>query len=118
MTSLNIIMFLMPSKLLEYQWLLSYRVLSDFLENSKPNTPGSLKKYWTMPDPYFPYLLRLPNMHTVRRHLRAGQLDIVCHANNNGGDAVHMHPFEFFSHIFFTRPSDVFADTHDERALT
>ena len=24
----------------------------------------------------------------------------------------------FFSRIFFTRPSDVFADAHDERALT
>ena len=113
MTSLNIIMFLMPSKLPEYQWLLSYEILSDFLENSKPNTPGSLKKYWTMPDPYFPYLLCLPNMHTVRRHL-----GIVCSGNNNGDDAVHVYPLEFLSHIFFTRPTDVFADAHDERALT
>ena len=38
-------------------------------------------------------------------------------ANNNGGDAIYMYPFDFL-HIFFTRPTDVFADAHDERALT
>ena len=94
-------MFLMPPKLPEYQWLLSYKVLSDCLENSKPHMLGSLKKYWTMPDPYFPYLSRLPKCIQCAGIWELG--NIVCHANNNGGDAVHMLPFEFFfTYIFHT----------------